>query len=77
MSIKYQREFFHDSEAFWLVWNPEGNAPKHRHGSESSATKEAERLATLNPNARFYVLKALSYREVNNMVRVELDDVPF
>ena len=48
-----------DAEApFWLVWNPQGSAPTHRHPTEAEACKEAERLARLNPRQRFHVLEA-------------------
>ena len=45
----------HDSEQFFIVWNPGGKNPTYRHVFESDALKEAERLATLNPCTDFYV----------------------
>ena len=57
---------------FWLVWNPAGLNPKHKHLTAEAATTEAERLARANPGNRFYVLHALEYREVNDMQRVVL-----
>ena len=39
--------------AFWLVWNPEGNLPKAVHDTKQSAYNEAIRLARRNPKARF------------------------
>jgi hypothetical protein len=68
---------------FWFVWNPQGNAPTCRHGSEQSAINEAERLARLNPGQEFVVLEALHVRCVDSMKRVDLrqqpyvDDMPF
>jgi hypothetical protein len=43
---------------FFLVWNPEGDVPRVRHADAVDARREAERLARLNPNAAFYVLRA-------------------
>jgi hypothetical protein len=47
-----------ESSAFWMVWNPNGLSPKYKHPNKVSAEIEAERLANLNPNDHFYVLKA-------------------
>ena len=48
-----------DPEApFWMVWNPHGNSPTHKHATQADACKEAERLARLNPKHRFHVLEA-------------------
>lgn len=44
-------------EKFWLVWNPSGFAPKHRHASKMLAEAEAKRLAQYN-DGEFYVLEA-------------------
>jgi hypothetical protein len=67
-----------DSREFWLVWNPQGNTPQHRHGSEASAQSEAARLAREVKGQRFYVLHATEYRVVNEVQRVVLDDgAPF
>lgn len=63
-----------DDRKFWMVWNPRRNPPTCRHGTEGSATKEAERLAALYPGQRFYVLAAIKAREVNNMQRIELSE---
>lgn len=50
---------FADPEApFWLVWNPQGHSPTHKHATHEAACKEAERLARLNPKQRFHVLEA-------------------
>lgn len=61
-----------DDRKFWMVWNKNGNPPRHPHPNEPAAIKEAERLAAQNPGQRFYVLEALCAREVNIMHRVEL-----
>lgn len=41
---------------FWLVWNPNANAPSLKHDTKISATAEAERLARKHPGEKFYVL---------------------
>lgn len=67
-------------EMFWVVMNPEDNAPKFMHRSESSATTEAERLARKNPGQVFYVMESICGRVVDDMQRIQLrqiDDIPF
>ena len=49
---------FDDESPFWMVWNPQGHQPTHKHGTEQEAIAEAERLARLNPKQRFHVLEA-------------------
>lgn len=68
--------------AFWLVWNPDGGPPTHRHDTEDSAEAEAERLARAHPGARFFVMQAVALRTMDAMQRVRLcpgadDDMPF
>lgn len=69
--------------AFWLVWNPERTAPVHRHNTEYSAIKEAERLARNNRGQRFIVLRSIEERVVDDMRKIEhtidiaCDDMPF
>jgi len=43
---------------FWMVWNPNGREPAHKHLSKQAADTEADRLAGDNPGQVFYVLKA-------------------
>lgn len=67
---------------FWMVWNLDGNQPRHRHATEDLATIEAKRLAQANPGESFVVLEAVSAHKVTNMVSVSLrnaayDDIPF
>jgi len=46
---------------FWLVWCPVGpHPPKFRHGSETAAQGEAERMAEHHPGERFYVVESKS-----------------
>ena len=68
------------SGQFWVVWAENGGTPVVQHPTETSATHEAERLARLNPDNRFYVLEAIGLRCVTNMMRVNLrseEEVPF
>lgn len=67
---------------FWLVWNPEGNAPTKRHLTEQSAINEAERLARQCRGKRFTVLRSIETRVVDDMRRIEHvtdidDELPF
>ena len=66
-------------EAFWIVWNPQGRNPTHRHLSEFSALNEAERLARMHPGQVFIVLRAVGARMVDDMQRVSFveEEVPF
>lgn len=45
---------------FWMVWNPEGRQPQYKHFTRTEADMEAQRLARVNPEQSFYVLKAVS-----------------
>ena len=56
---------------FFLVWNPAGRNPTHRHGTYDGALAEARRLADLNPGAEFYVLRALSLSKRREPVETE------
>ena len=47
-------------QKFWVVWNPNGHSPVVKHWEKESADREAERLASVNPGNRFYVLKSVS-----------------
>ncbi len=71
-----------DPEApFWVVWNPQGQSPTFRHPSQQVATKEAERLARLNPKQRFHVLEAkgccIFDPQPVTWVKVDPDWIPF
>ena len=44
------------NDQFWMVWNPNGNAPTFRHHHPEAAKVEAERLARLHPGQKFHVL---------------------
>ena len=65
---------------FWMVWNPYGAAPRHKHQTEASAFAEAERLARLNKGQVFVVLESIGARLVDDMVKINMRadcDIPF
>lgn len=62
---------------FWIVWNPNGTNPRHRHTDEQSAFREAERLASKHPNQEFFVLVALGGAEKVDVKITRFDDIPF
>jgi hypothetical protein len=66
-------------ETFWLVWNEEKKTfpPKHKHDTSGGAEAEAERLARANPGETFVVLKSVSYRAIDSMVRGKYEECPF
>lgn len=73
-----------EATKFWFVWNPQGNAPRHRHGSRSAADAEAMRLARQHYGQQFIVLKAVGGAcsqeapiEPIKFVAGDTDDIPF
>lgn len=45
---------------FYIVYAPDSVSPPHvKHQYKNVAIEEAKRLARLNPNKEFYVLKAI------------------
>ena len=58
-----------EDKRFWMVWSPTGNTPKYKHVSHGQAMNEAKRLATKNPNSKFYVLEATD--EIETTVKIE------
>ncbi|WP_455387390.1 hypothetical protein [Petrachloros mirabilis] len=65
---------------FWVVWNPSRSAPTYQHASLDSATKEAMRLARLNPGQHFIVLASEAvYRKPDVEITIlrHRDDIPF
>jgi hypothetical protein len=42
---------------FWVVWSPTGSNPSVRHSSEMSAENEANRLRSMYPHRKFYVME--------------------
>lgn len=68
--------------AFWMVWNPQGQAPTRQHENKLSAEREAERLARANRGQRFIVLQSIGERVVDDVqvishVADHDDEVPF
>ena len=49
---------------FWMVWNPNGRTPTYKHPSEEAAKTEAERLARIYHNERFWVLESTGHMRV-------------
>lgn len=63
---------------FFVIWNPNGGPPRHRHGDYDGALREAKRLAGLNPGQDFYVLSAVAKASTVDPVRVvTFDSIPF
>lgn len=69
---------------FWMVYSPQGNAPRREHMSRDQAEREAERLAMGNPGQQFFVLKAVTGRmtEASPILDIKLqqglaDEIPF
>ena len=60
-----------EDDSFYVVWKDGGGAPTHRHESEASARREADRLARAH-GGRFYVLCAISFVEKNDVRVVTL-----
>lgn len=56
-------------EKFWMVCGPFNN-PKFRHPTKLSAEQEAERLAKLHPQDKFYVMEAVGVvQQVQSLLR--------
>ncbi|PZO66158.1 MAG: hypothetical protein DI635_00590 [Pseudoxanthomonas suwonensis] len=67
-------------EPFWLVWNPQGYNPQHKHNTLDGATREAERLARANPGQTFIVMESVGALVVDNIQRTDLrpgSELPF
>lgn len=59
--------------SFFMVWNPVGRAPTHRHPDIASAQTEAKRLARANEGHEFYVLAAVGRAQFKV---VNYEDIP-
>lgn len=68
-----------NTEKFWVVWQPESGAPRHRHESRESAQREAERLAECAYPRPFFVLEAISVSQKVTVMTTFLgsDELPF
>ena len=62
---------------FWLVWDPQGRAPTHKHQNEGLAQIEAERLARQNPGHQFYVLQPIMVVQRQDIVTKRFSRIPF
>ncbi|GAA0696120.1 hypothetical protein ISN75_06655 [Dyella marensis] len=66
---------------FWLGWQPESGAPRHRHASLDAAQREAERLAECAPRRQFYVLEAVCVSKKVSVMTLPLinldEELPF
>lgn len=58
-----------EEKKFYMVWNPNGGAPRVRHSSKTEARNEATRLALANPRQQFYVLSAFEMYQTNRPVQ--------
>lgn len=58
----------------YLVFNKNGNTPRHIHTTQEEARSEAERLARVNRGEEFFILEAIAsvkikefeWREIRN-----------
>jgi DNA-binding GntR family transcriptional regulator len=66
---------------FWMVWNINNRSPVYQHYSLDDATREAARLARVNPDSIFVVLEAVSACKTKSPLEwitlPESDDIPF
>ena len=49
---------------YWMVWGAARYPPKKWHQTEAIAIAEAERLAVLKPDVRFYVFRVITSRKM-------------
>ncbi len=61
---------------FFLVWNPQGHNPSHRHSTFESADAECKRLARINPGQEFYVLSSVRKISTVTFNIVDYEDAP-
>lgn len=59
-------------DAFFIVWNPEGQDPRVCHDCFELAANEAHRLALAKPGKNFFVMQA--HRRVSTPKPVEIED---
>lgn len=65
-------------KSFYMIWNPEGRPPTHKHASFTLAKSEAHRLAKANPGQQFFILNAIGMVEKVETVYHDLEhDVDF
>lgn len=56
---------------FFMVWNPQGRSPTHRHDEFELAEREAKRLAELCPGQEFFILQAVAVAQKREPVDVQ------
>lgn len=65
----------------FIIWCPTSDRPpRYRHASYHSALDEAKRLASMNPNREFIVMRARSSVKCTDPFHIEnysQDDIPF
>ena len=67
------------TQTFYLVWNPDGHAPTHRHHALSFAEIDAARLARLHPDTAFFIMKVIGgviYDLPLTLSNIEINDDP-
>ncbi len=62
---------------FWMIWNEGNRGPAVQHYEETSARREAERLARLNKGQKFHVLQSVDCCRVNDIQWENENDIPF
>jgi hypothetical protein len=62
---------------FWMVWCEGTQNPVVKHSIERLARIEAERLARLNPNQKFYVLAEIDCCLKRDVLWASETELPF
>lgn len=72
------REEIEMETAFWFVWNPLREIPRHKHASPESAWAEAKRLAVKHKDDAFIVLQSIGECKYESVRVVKhLPEIPF
>ena len=64
------------NEPFWLVWNPNGRSPSHKHAALEFAEREAARLARLHKGETFIVLESVVSMMADDIQRTDMRPAP-
>lgn len=59
-----------NNKAFYTVWNPSKKASHVVHLTIEDARKEASRLAALNPDEYFYVMRTVQVAHAEQPVKI-------
>lgn len=65
-----------EMKPFWMVYGLGQRGPTYSHDTETSALREAERLAEIGPGTTFVVLEATEAVRVRRFDRVDLRTAP-